>query len=960
MSGYYNRNNRGITKKLGPVTAYADAVLAGYKGTREQWAQDMAKLGQNVTQVAQNTELTTELAKQTRENTEQVAKDTADVRRLADETSDNAVQVASNTAESNRLAKETKQAAAQAKADAEYAGAAADNFRVDTTLSEEGKAAEAKTVGEKFAQLSEDIVDTRNTSAWWKEGDSVYNSILPEDRKALSMIADISVKSHVKGSQFQVYGIVLDESGNWSIKIRKLATKNCPETSTTITLTASETYTKAEFEYSTFVGSFYYRTDGKTSYRCTQDTDYITLRNIEYTQNPLTDGYADIDSRLFPKCVVNPNVTAITVLRTQNVDKTASGSSYDYFAQYQATYRNGTTETFTAKSGAGVKTGIIVDGFDDFAVYVDADALAMHSTRMVGLNIPLNLVYADHTEIKGKSFKNNLTTDGVKSLPNCNIYKNKVASDDNYGDDNVRYHFLLPTFRKLHLYFDYQFTKPLKGVTDDTNIQMFSVGKYAITGTIIRQTAMCSKGYVFQNAAVGQNCSGVGVGSMAYAPPNNKPLNGENAFWIRFKGDVSAANKDIVLSVTPTEFTVKHSATGAVLETFTYTSEDSVDALISKIGDSNHLECGFVSCSGHTCGELLIPDVDVPLVYELAKSDNTTHVDAPRVHIPYATDSTWHSVEAVIDLDAQKSYVAYDGLTHESDFLAEKITAYDLNIGGGQYNASETPIRIRNLVVDIDTFGDAEIVKSVAPPYSERTQLISGHNPKLLIYEGHGVDVRKDADGIGSDEMAISTDRLNVLFESLTTKGYIPVTWKEVIDWKVNRKPLPKRCFVTMFDDYYFSNYVDYDKRTPFEKYNVKAGLAIASDSKDLSDTLEINGKTYTISEIVDMVMKSGWYPCSHTTNHRLMIDDKPSELPELLKHDALSCNNLGIYSDIIVYPQGLMDIRCLSALEESAFKLGVNIVCDRYNCSATHDLNLTRVELGTRNTLADVLATIV
>lgn len=157
MSGYYNRNNRGITKKLGPVTAYADAVLAGYTGTREQWAQDMAKLGQNVTQVAQNTKLTTELAEQTRVNTEQVAQDTADVRRLAHETSENATQVASNTAESNRLAAETKQAAAQAKEDAEYAGAAADNFRVDTTLSEEGKAAEAKTTGEKFAQLSEEI-----------------------------------------------------------------------------------------------------------------------------------------------------------------------------------------------------------------------------------------------------------------------------------------------------------------------------------------------------------------------------------------------------------------------------------------------------------------------------------------------------------------------------------------------------------------------------------------------------------------------------------------------------------------------------------------------------------------------------------------------------------------------------------------------------------------------------------
>ena len=200
MSGYYNRNNRGITKKLGPVTAYADAVLAGYKGTREQWAQDMAKLGQNVTQVAQNTKLTTELAERTRENTEQVAKDTADVRRLADETGDNAAQVASNTAESNRLAEETKQAAAQAKADAEYAGAAADNFRVDTTLSEEGKAAEAKTTGEKFAQLSEDIDDSINSKAYFSpdlfEQGAIYDTGENADLAVTIRSKDIMVYDH--------------------------------------------------------------------------------------------------------------------------------------------------------------------------------------------------------------------------------------------------------------------------------------------------------------------------------------------------------------------------------------------------------------------------------------------------------------------------------------------------------------------------------------------------------------------------------------------------------------------------------------------------------------------------------------------------------------------------------------------------------------------------------------------
>ena len=835
----------------------------------------------------------------------------------------------------------------------------------DEALAAAARADEAREkIQGDLATLSEEIADTRNTSAWWKEGDPTYNALDFDHRKALYAIADIRVKCHIKGKRFYLYGITIDTDGNYNVKMRNTATKNSIEETRLIVLPASETFTTKEYDFGLGVITFYYRTNGMNDYRILGDTDTIELRNVEYTNNPLTDNNGDIDSRVFPKCVINPNVTAITVLRTQNVDNSATGSYYDYYAQYEVTYRNGAIKTFTSASADGVKSGVVVDEFEDFAVYCNADALAMHSTRYATTNISLNLVYADSTDIAWKlsSFKNNLTNDGVKSLPRCDIYKNKVASAENYGKDDVRYHFSLAPFKKLHLYFDYQFTRPLTAVTDDTQIQMFSVGGYAITGLIIRQAISCASGYVFQNASVGADCLGIGRGSLICQPPIHKPYNGKNAFWVRYKGDVSvASNQNIVLSVTSTEITVKHSG-GTILETITYTSTDTVDSLLSKIAHSDYMECGFVNSSGHTCGELLIPDENISLVYEFANDGGETYIDAPRIYIPYATDNNWHSIEAIVDIDNQKTYVAFDGLTYESDIVADRITTYDLNIGGGQYNASETPIRIRNLEVNIDSFGDVEIVKSIAPPYSARTQLISSHNPKLLIYEGHGVDVRQDSDPIseGSDSMAISTDRLNVLFESLVSKGYVPVNWNDVIDWKVNRKPLPKRCFVTMFDDYYFDNYVEYEKRLPFEKYNVKAGLAIVSGNKDLDDTMEINGRTYTISKVVDMVMKSGWYPCSHTATHRLIINDKPSELPALLKADALSCNDLGIYSDIIVYPQGLMDNRCLSALEESAFQLGVNIVTDRYNCAATHDMNLTRVELGTRNTLEDVLATIV
>lgn len=48
----YNGND--IVTNLGGVTAYADAVKAGYTGTREQFAEDMAKLGGNVAEVRES------------------------------------------------------------------------------------------------------------------------------------------------------------------------------------------------------------------------------------------------------------------------------------------------------------------------------------------------------------------------------------------------------------------------------------------------------------------------------------------------------------------------------------------------------------------------------------------------------------------------------------------------------------------------------------------------------------------------------------------------------------------------------------------------------------------------------------------------------------------------------------------------------------------------------------------
>ena len=85
-----------------------------------------------------------------------------------------------------------------------------------------------------------------------------------------------------------------------------------------------------------------------------------------------------------------------------------------------------------------------------------------------------------------------------------------------------------------------------------------------------------------------------------------------------------------------------------------------------------------------------------------------------------------------------------------------------------------------------------------------------------------------------------------------------------------------------------------------------------------------------------------------------------PSALPKKLKECIVSCNNHNLYSDVIVYPLGKVSTRSLSALENSDFSIGINIVTDRYNCRALPNMNLTRVEIGTREPIDKVLETIV
>ena len=551
-----------------------------------------------------------------------------------------------------------------------------------------------------------------------------------------------------------------------------------------------------------------------------------------------------------------------------------------------------------------------------------------------------------------KHFENNLLNQKGKFPFKTEIFKNSVSNDNNYGSDNIRYRFTMPKYHKVHGFFEYQFTKAVPYRYDNTNVRLLGIGNNAVTANLYLNRPSVSNGYIYRSGMVLQENSYIGTTSKEFSVFTTNSFKGNDALYVRYID----SGTDVTMKIESGKITFKNGDT--TLAVVSYSASDSIDSLIAKLKTLTFIEVGFVETTGKTCSDLLY-DVTVPLTYTF---DGT--IDRPRIYVPYAYDDKWHTVEFIFDKDTMRSYVAFDGLTIESDVSDSAFgKIYDDFISiGGTFELSESPIRLRNLEMDIDSYGDAEIVDSKASPYNAQKQLISSHNPRLLIYEGHGIDVRMDSDAIPSesDDMACSTDRLMRVFEELTRKGYKSVTYEDIVDWKINGKPLPKRCFNLMFDDYKIENYLDDRKRFPFSKYNVKAGLAIISDSKDMSEEVTIDDTTYTVSEAFDAIKNGGWHPCSHTNTHTPIDDIMPSALPQKLKECIVSCNKHNLYSDVIVYPLGKVSTRSLSALENSDFSIGINIVTDRYNCRALPNMNLTRVEIGTREPIDKVLETIV
>ena len=574
-----------------------------------------------------------------------------------------------------------------------------------------------------------------------------------------------------------------------------------------------------------------------------------------------------------------------------------------------------------------------------YASLNDATQLTVADTDKVELTMSYALINNLHNLENTLLYKqsrilNDLKSTGIESLPNAVVTKNGSSSPSYYGDDNIKYTISLPEHNKIHVRFDYQYTENVPYVTSGY-MDLFRYGSVLYGSE--RHMGQSSFGIM------GYRISGVyGRGtSVVSANLNNdyKPRMGKPSFWVKYNG--SATTASLVFSSN----TVSLKVNGSIVDSVSYVPSDSIQSLIDKLNAIDSLVCGELDTYGICKDLLMIDSFETSLI--------VSEVNVKKL-IMFGWDKSWHTFEAVIDATNKTYAMSFDGLTITGAFNTP--STQDVVVGG-DFNGGTTPIRLRNLLIDINSYGDAEVIEapSSANATANTKQLISDRNPRLMIFEGHGIIVGSEAYAqtlTDSDSiMASSTDRLNSVFKYVIANGYVPVSWQDVIAWKLGKKDLPKKCFAIMMDDYRVENYVDYDKRYPFVKNGVKAGLAMISDTHALTDTLTVNGKSYTVEQILKMIELADWYPCSHTRNHRNNSTYNPNELEAEYKADILSCNDHNMYSDVLVYPYGGTGYNVTSAMLLSDFVLGVTVDNGGiiYNCKAISDQLLVRTEIGSR-----------
>lgn len=404
-------------------------------------------------------------------------------------------------------------------------------------------------------------------------------------------------------------------------------------------------------------------------------------------------------------------------------------------------------------------------------------------------------------------------------------------------------------------------------------------------------------------------------------------LGSDYAFGVQYTGNGSQAS----ISNDGTTLTL---TVDGVDTTFTLANYNTMDDLYTDISQVQGFTFKFCGLEGKTPADLVI-FTEVKLVsnyygYESPEAaSQTVYSDNGVFFVPYA-DESWHNFEVVCT--ENKVYSAVDGV------------AKDWNVS--RTSAGETYFdfygHLGFVFKDIEIFTqDSHDVEVISTP-SNRLLAVSEFSPLNVIFEGHGI-LNQVSDGTG--DLDTTSDRMFSVFSMFKRKGYVPVTMDEVIASYNGGKPLPKRSFTIMFDDYRFNDVLNIDTRRALLASGVKLNLAVITND---GSPITYEGESLTMAQAVDMLRIIGGDCYTHTKNHTNMSKVKLSETEGFLRDCIKDADLKGVKSSMIVYPFGYQRSSTSELMNYLGIRCGLN-VGDDVNFVARPKYNLRRVEIGER-----------
>lgn len=209
-------------------------------------------------------------------------------------------------------------------------------------------------------------------------------------------------------------------------------------------------------------------------------------------------------------------------------------------------------------------------------------------------------------------------------------------------------------------------------------------------------------------------------------------------------------------------------------------------------------------------------------------------------------------------------------------------------------------------------------------------------NVPVLLYH----HIQPNALSKAKKQLSLSVD--NGMFDLqmgyLVSKGYTPITAKELVDALRYKTSLPSKSIVITLDDGYKDNY---EYAYPIlKKYNIKANIMLITGLMEGADYLSWN-------QVEEMKQSGLVYFTNHTWSHHNVGRSTQEKIKfEIETAKKQLEQHTGQNNEIFTYPYGASSETAIKVLQENGFTGAFSTIAGSYQCNS-YILNLHRTKIG-------------